>query len=88
MKLISNAAAGLLCAIALSASAADQPQKGSARAAQSNAAPIDLPLTLTNVDVTQNIKRRFGAPHVAVNPRNPNNVVVVASSNMGYTRAW
>jgi hypothetical protein len=39
------------------------------------------------VDVTRNTKRRFGAPHVAVNPRNPNNIVVLASSDMGYTKA-
>jgi len=47
----------------------------------------ELPLEPTNVDVTNNIKRRFGAPHVAVNPKNPNNIVVLASSNLGYTRA-
>jgi hypothetical protein len=48
---------------------------------------MELPLEITNVDVTQNTKRRYGAPHVAVNPLDPNNVIVLASSNMGYTRA-
>lgn len=47
---------------------------------------MDLPAELTNVDVTQNTKRRFGAPHVAVNPLDPNNIIVLASSNLGYTR--
>jgi hypothetical protein len=47
----------------------------------------ELPLEPTNVDVTNNTKRRFGAPHVAVNPKNPDNIVVLASSNLGYTRA-
>src|SRR5262249_29026169 len=51
------------------------------------AGPAELPLEITNVDVTQNIKRRFGAPHVAVNPKDPNNIVVLASSNLGYTKA-
>lgn len=46
-----------------------------------------LPLEITNIDVTQNTKRRFGAPHVAVNPKDPNNLIVLASSNLGYTRA-
>jgi hypothetical protein len=36
---------------------------------------------------TNDTKRRFGAPHVAVNPKNPDNIVVLASSNFGYTRA-
>jgi hypothetical protein len=45
-----------------------------------------LPSEITTVDVTQNIKRRFGAPHVAVNPKDPNNIIVLASSNLGYTR--
>lgn len=48
--------------------------------------PQALPLELSNVDVTQNTKRRFGAPHVAVNPNDSNNIVVLASSNMGYTK--
>jgi hypothetical protein len=39
------------------------------------------------VDVTNDTKRRFGAPHVAVNPKNPDNIVVLASSSLGYTRA-
>jgi hypothetical protein len=47
---------------------------------------IELPLELTNVDVAQNIKRRFGAPHVAINRKDPNNIVVLASSNHGYTK--
>lgn len=47
---------------------------------------MPLPAEITNVDVTQNTKRRFGAPHVAVNPKDPNNIVVLASSNLGYTR--
>jgi hypothetical protein len=50
-------------------------------------APAELPLEITNVDVTHDIMRRFGAPHVAVNPKDPNNIVVLASSNLGYTRA-
>jgi hypothetical protein len=55
---------------------------------QSDAAALtELPLELTNVDVTNDTKRRFGAPHVAVNPKNPDNIVVLASSNFGYTRA-
>ncbi|MDD9946286.1 MAG: hypothetical protein OXU20_34900 [Myxococcales bacterium] len=49
--------------------------------------PIPLPSEITNVDVTQDTTRRFGAPHVAVNPSDPNNIVVLASSNLGYTRA-
>jgi hypothetical protein len=48
--------------------------------------PIPLPSEIVNVDVTQNTKRRFGAPHVAVNPKDPNNIVVLASSNLGYTK--
>ncbi|MBN1654002.1 MAG: exo-alpha-sialidase [Deltaproteobacteria bacterium] len=50
------------------------------------ASVIELAPEPTNVDVTQNIHRRYGAPHVAVNPQNPNNIVVLASSNLGYTR--
>jgi hypothetical protein len=73
MKTISIIAVGLFCAMAFSAFGAE--------------AVKELPLNFSNVDVTKNIKRRFGAPHVAVNPKNPNNVVVVASSNMGYTKA-
>ena len=59
---------------------------GGASATPSENAVAELPLELTNVDVTQNIKRRFGAPHVAVNPKDPNNIVVLASSSLGYTR--
>ncbi|HKP62520.1 MAG TPA: sialidase family protein [Polyangiales bacterium] len=48
--------------------------------------PTELPREPTHVDVTNDTKRRFGAPHVAVNPKDPNNIVVLASSNLGYTR--
>lgn len=54
---------------------------------QQQDAAIDLPSTFRNVDVTQDIGRRFGAPHIAVNPTNPNNIVVLASSDIGYTKA-
>jgi hypothetical protein len=47
----------------------------------------DNPPAFTNVDVTHDTKRRFGAPNVAVNPKNQDNIVVLAQSNMGYTRA-
>lgn len=47
----------------------------------------ELPADFTNLDVTHDKTRRFGAPHIAVNPKNPNNVVVLASSDLGYTRA-
>ena len=56
------------------------PKDGSA----SEHEPDDL--TLTNIDVSNDTKRRFGAPLVAVNPKDPNNIVVLAQSNMGYTR--
>jgi hypothetical protein len=46
----------------------------------------DAAVELTNVDVSNNTMRRFGAPQVAVNPKNPDNIVVLAQSNMGYTR--
>lgn len=45
------------------------------------------PVTITNVNVSNDTKRRFGAPLVAVNPKNPDNIVVLAQSNLGYTRA-
>lgn len=41
---------------------------------------------ITNIDVSRTNKRRFGAPHVAVNPTNPDNIIVLASMNLGYTR--
>lgn len=53
---------------------------------QNSKSLVKLPSNISTVDVTQDTSRRFGAPHVAVNPRNPNNVVVLASSNLGYTR--
>ena len=62
------------------------PAAGSGGAMPDAKAAMELPLEITNLDVTRNTKRRFGAPHVAVNPRDPNNIVVVASSNLGYTR--
>jgi hypothetical protein len=40
----------------------------------------------TDIDLTKDTKRRFGAPHVAVNPSDSNNIVVLASSDLGYTR--
>lgn len=49
--------------------------------------PLPLPLEFTTVDVTNNIKRRFGAPSVAANPNDPNNIVVLVQSNLGYTKA-
>lgn len=54
---------------------------------QDVAKPTELPLAITNVDVTRNTMRRFGAPHVAVNPKDPNNIIVLSSMNLGYTRA-
>lgn len=66
------------------------PVAGAAGAAGSSAqlpAVAALPLEPSNVDVTHDTKRRFGAPHVAVNPKDPNNIVVLASSNLGYTKA-
>lgn len=60
---------------------------GAAGAASEGKTPMELPADWTNVDVTQNTKRRFGAPHVAVNPKDPNNIIVLASSNLGYTKA-
>jgi hypothetical protein len=65
MKYLFKIAAGLSCSVALAAFGANRV--GEQRAM----APIDLPLAFANVDVTRNIKRRFGAPHVAVNPKNP-----------------
>jgi hypothetical protein len=93
MRFLLSTSVGIACSIAVSALGADQAsEQGRSSGAQqktsapSTTAPIELPLEFSNVDVTKNTKRRFGAPHVAVNPTNPNNVVVLASSSMGYTR--
>jgi hypothetical protein len=61
---------------------------GSADADAGPTTPIveELPIEITNLDVTHDTKRRFGAPHIAVNPKDPNNIVLLASSDMGYTR--
>jgi len=75
MRTSSTWAAGVACLLGA----------GAASAAPNT--PIPLSSEITNVDVTRDTSRRFGAPHVAVNPKNPNNVVVIASSNMGYTKA-
>jgi len=91
-SIISKIAVGLACTIALSAVGADRGSEqktgpaGTAKndtTSQQAVAPVDLPLAFSNVDVTRNIKRRFGAPHVAVNPKNPNNIIVLASMSLG-----
>lgn len=91
MKPILKIAGCLICSVASPAFGVDQqsglPAKNASSFNPGVGAPRELPLMFSNVDVTQNINRRFGAPHVAVNPKNPNNIVVVASSNMGYTKA-
>jgi BNR/Asp-box repeat len=47
----------------------------------------EVPRDFMNVNASNNTARRFGAPQVAVSPKNPDNIVVLAQSNMGYTRA-
>jgi hypothetical protein len=77
-----------ICGIALAgcAAQASPPSAASSRPAAA-VEPLPLPQEITPVDVTGNTARRYGAPHIAVNPRDPNNIVVLASSDMGYTRA-
>jgi hypothetical protein len=40
---------------------------------------------IANIDVAKDTSRRFGAPQVAINPKDPNNIIVLASANIGYT---
>jgi hypothetical protein len=59
-------------------------------ASPASASPQDrqprwLQPTLVNVDPT--LARSFYGPQIAVNPRNPNNIVVAAIADTGYTQA-
>jgi hypothetical protein len=88
MKYFPTLTAGLACMLALSAfDSAESKARAHSDSQEHAMAPVDLPLDFSNVDVTQDTSRRFGAPHIAVNPKNPNNIVVLASSDMGYTKA-